>query len=162
MEYVDFYKGLCKTKIGDFNITDVMQFSDDRLEREHTYIQWIFPMPTLSRMQPGAATQILTEEAIVAFREDEDVMDSVECMTRRMLRFWGMCWEFETNAFVYIENEKLFLGKLRDGNHNQARMTRMLTFLRCIGWHELVDAIKQVLKKNSQESRGGLSHWNTV
>ena len=162
MEYVEFYRGRRTTGPMGYTIRQVLSFTDAELEGKHDFIQWIFPMYKLSVMQPDVARHVLTAEAVVAMQHDTGVMVLIEDAVRMMLRFWGMCWEPNTEALVYIESERRFYEKLYDGNHNQARMTRMLVFLKCLGYNGLVAGIKGVLCETSNRCCGGLAHWLDV
>ena len=48
--------------------SDVLGFSDDRLEEVHDYIQWLFPLQTRSAAQPQSP--VLSTAEIEAIRTD--------------------------------------------------------------------------------------------
>lgn len=162
MEYFRFYKGQVRTKQGNYSIDDILGFDDAALESVHTYVQWAFPNAALSRAQPGAASAVFTETAATAMMQDGEVRRKVDAMTRKMLKFWGIVWEFNTEGYAFIEDEGRFRSKLRDGDHNTLRLTRLLSFLRMVGRDELVDGLRCVLLLNCPESHRSLRIWLAV
>jgi hypothetical protein len=94
-------------------VTDVLAFSDDRLEAVHDYIQWLFPLETRSGAQPGAP--VLTQAEIEGIRADGRAADNLMKATERMLRFYRSTewW-------------------LRGYDHNHLRITRILHSLRLL------------------------------
>ena len=158
--YVDFYRGKRTTPIGHFSIKEIMQFEDSVLEREHGYIQWVFPNPTLSRVQPGAASQPLTKDAVLEMLNNEKIMKRVEKMLDRMLGFWGIARS--DVALVRISDKKRFNAKLGCTNHNQLRMTRLLTFLKCFDYGCLLDSLKELLFANVSPKQQAMKFWMSV
>ena len=67
-------------------VTDVLDFSDERLEAVHDYIQWLFPLETRSGAQPGAP--VLTQAEIQGIRADPRAADTLMKATERMLQFY--------------------------------------------------------------------------
>jgi hypothetical protein len=159
--YVDFYRGKTPTACGGFFISDILdvRFDNDMLESEHRYIQWIFPMKVLSQAQPGAANEPLTDEAIQVMRSDQAIQCKVEKVVVKMLDFWGMALLLDKS--VIVVDPLIFKKKLGLRNHNQLRMTRMLTFLRYLEW-PLVDSIKEVLFANVNQRSAALQFWGRV
>jgi Opioid growth factor receptor (OGFr) conserved region len=95
------------------NVEEVLTFSDEKLERVHDYIQWLFPLPTRSSAQPNAP--VLTDREIAAIRTDERALDNLRRATERMLRFyggteWWLTWS----------------------DHNHLRISRILQSLRLL------------------------------
>ncbi|WP_262296770.1 opioid growth factor receptor-related protein [Microvirga sesbaniae] len=92
---------------------DVLDFSDERLEEVHDYIQWLFPLPTRSGAQPGAP--ILTQAEIDAIRADGQAQDTLKRASERMLRFYR-----DTGWW------------LTTFDHNHLRITRIIHSLRLL------------------------------
>ena len=155
-QYLEFYRDERKTAKDDFSFEDILGFSDKQLENEHMYIQWVFPNPVLSKMQPSAATEPLTEEAAREMRQDQAVAARAKQMVTKMLNFWGM------DDDATITNKQRFVAKLRRVNHNQQRMTRMLIFLKCMGWTDLLDGIRAVLVNNVPPRTKAVKFWTEV
>lgn len=82
-------------------------YTDTRLEVEHDYIQWLFPLPEPSRFHPGAP--ILTAADIQVFHNSKD-------LKRIMRRALNRMWKF------YKYNTHWLTPK----NHNFMRITRIL------------------------------------
>ena len=158
-EYVQFYRGEGTTPIGNFDVNDVLHFDDTMLEKEHGFIQFAFPNPTLSKVQPDAASQPFTPEAAQEMLQDDVVMTRVRQMVEKMLQFWGM--HMAGNA-VSISDERRFNTKIRRANHNQLRMTRLLIFLKCMGWTGLLDSVKTLLVENVPKNTKAMRFWKDV
>ena len=159
--YVDFYRGNLPTPCDGFFIKDLLdvRFDSTLLESEHLYIQWLFPMKVLSMAQPGAASEPLTDDAIRVMRSDTAIQATVEKAVVKMLDFWGMA--LLSDRSVIVLNPSVFKRKLGLANHNQLRMTRMLTFLRYFEW-PLVDSIKETLFANVNQRSAALQFWGRV
>jgi hypothetical protein len=93
--------------------SDVLAFSDERLEAVHDYIQWLFPLPTRSAAQPDAP--ILSAAEIEAIRADAFALATVRRAADRMLQFYR-----ETDGWL-VAND-----------HNHLRITRIITSLRIL------------------------------
>ncbi len=159
-DYVKFYRGELTTPQDGFSIHDVLRFSDEELEDKHMYVQWVFPNPTLSKLQPSAARQPLTEDAALELKRDTTASNRALQMVIRMLEFWGM--DITDEGYVRIFNEDRFAAKLQKPDHNQQRMTRMLIFLKCMGWMDLMEAIREVLIENVPLSARAVQFWADV
>jgi hypothetical protein len=158
-DYVRFYREQRTTILDRLSITDILALEDDELERLHGYVQWIFPMKTLSKAQPGAATQVLTDEAIREMVNDDLIMFYVDQVTGKMLGFWGIRWEERTEALLFVESQERFEEKLVRRNHNQLRMTRMLAFLSLVNRTALVQSLKELLENNVPASCAARRYW---
>lgn len=157
-DYVLFYRDERLT-IAGHSFSDILAFSDDQLEREHMYIQWLFPNRKLSQMQPGAATEPFTDEAAEEMLDDDIVVARIGLAVQMMLRFWGIQWNGNT---VRVVDKERFAAKLGRVNHNQLRMTRMLEFLRCLEWSALIDDIRAELQANIAGQKRAMGFWMAV
>jgi hypothetical protein len=89
-------------------LEDILAFDDDRLESEHDYIQWLFPLDTHSNAL--AEAPILTEADIVQARGDVGtIRDNIQRSVKRMRLF-------------YSQNDHW----LEPRDHNHLRITRIL------------------------------------
>lgn len=83
---LDFYRGKLRHPTGA-DIESIWGWDHDRLEHEHTYIQWLFPLRDPSRAVPGSPT--ITEAEVQEFNRDpalrKRVLRSLSCM----LGFYG-------------------------------------------------------------------------
>ena len=142
--YVNFYRGLTNTKIENRSIYWLINYaSNDQLEKDHGYIQWIFPGTEPSKAQPGAVDQLLTKQAVEEMLGDCDIVNQIQRMVIRMFNFWGLQY---TEAGPIIIHEPTFKKKLACRfDHNQLRMTRMLKFFRHLRWDTVADKTKEFL-----------------
>jgi hypothetical protein len=107
---IDFYKHLpaegCRHVL-----SDTWGWSFDRLEREHDYIQWWFPLEEPSAHNPDAP--LLTEEDIEEFQSNAELQARALNSVHTFMRFLF----FRKNLWA------------RGYDHNQLRITRMLKFV---------------------------------
>lgn len=103
---VDFYRGS--------SVETVWADTDDRLERRHDYIQWLFPLPEPSRFSVTAP--ILTQADVAVFRGDVTLQDRVRRSLARMTLFFS-----RTRAWR------------RPHDHNHLRITRIIRCLTLLG-----------------------------
>jgi hypothetical protein len=156
-EYVEFYRGERTTPLGDHDIHAILNFDDKHLEKEHGFVQFAFPNPKLSTAQPDAATQPFTPEAAQEMLRDAVIVARVKQMVDKMLGFWGI-----DSQTLSISNRQRFTAKLRRTNHNQQRMTRLLIFLKCMGWTELLNGMQSLLEKNPPSSKKVMGFWTNA
>ena len=125
---------------------EVLDFSDERLEQVHDYIQWLFPLPTRSGAQPGAP--VLTQAEIAAIRADGHAQDTLKRASERMLSFYrGTRWWLATF------------------DHNHLRITRIIHSLRLlVGPGEAQKFHSAVLEMNaaagSPVNARSLAYWS--
>ena len=117
----------------------VMNFSLDKLENDHDYIQYLFPISQYSDFYPNAP--ILTLAQIQTFRKNKEMLAKVKTAFHKMLNFYGV---HETKKEIKpVADVKFFNTRLRNllnQPHNFQRITRILTFLM------LVDLKKEAFK----------------
>ncbi|XP_053704258.1 opioid growth factor receptor [Synchiropus splendidus] len=103
-----------------------------RLERVHSYIQWLFPL-----REPGVnymATE-LTKKEIEAFKNSEDAKRRLVESYELMLGFYGIrLLNKETGEVRRAENWKERFGNLERNMHNNLRITRILKSLGELGF----------------------------
>ncbi len=108
-------------------LTEILAWSDDRLEDVHDFIQWLFPLPERSGANPGAPT--LDAPTIEAFHATAAMRDRLRQAFERMLRFYGLAWvSAATGGAVerlpdFRERAQNWLWPM---NHNHLRLTRIL------------------------------------
>ncbi|XP_030623256.1 opioid growth factor receptor [Chanos chanos] len=103
-----------------------------RLERVHSYIQWLFPL-----REPGVnymATE-LTKKEIQAFRESEVAKRRLVDSYELMLGFYGVqLLNRETGEVKRAENWRERFANLERNMHNNLRITRILKSLGELGF----------------------------
>jgi len=123
-----------------------MQWNDERLEKVHTYIQWLFPLDEPSQAQPSSP--VLTNSDREVFLHDESIRQRMRQSLDRMLQFYGLYWlTLDGNRVVDLSPE---WGSrcghwLRHDNHNFLRLTRILRSLRLLGFGEEAKALQTCL-----------------
>jgi len=143
---LEFYKGERPNQEGLY-LKDIMKFSHDELEKNHSYIQWLFPLkePSLAVLD----SPVLEADDIEAFAPTwDDVEEMKEKIQLRkhlidsfnkMMRFYGLKLSLyqkdgeEFHSVKLIRDPKTFAEKasnwLTVRNHNFLRITRILTSL---------------------------------
>ncbi len=94
-------------------VTQIQGWGAAQLERVHDYIQWLFPLPEPSPVNPSAP--VLDAETIAEFRGSEPLRAALLVSLRMMTRF------YEDRQW------------LTPGNHNLLRITRILRSTRLLG-----------------------------
>lgn len=103
-----------------------------RLERVHSYIQWLFPL-----REPGVnyMASELTKTEIEAFKKNEDAKKRLVESYELMLGFYGIrLINKETGEVKRAENWKERFGNLERNMHNNLRITRILKSLGELGF----------------------------
>lgn len=113
----DFMRGDLKNTNG-IHYLDILNFTLEELEKTHNYIQWIFPLPTVSQFQPSAP--IISIRQIEELRKDKKILGNIMRATDRMA-------EFYLNSSHWLNHN----------DHNFLRITRILTCLNLFGLYEM-------------------------
>ncbi|XP_061591775.1 opioid growth factor receptor [Cololabis saira] len=103
-----------------------------RLERVHSYIQWLFPL-----REPGVnyMASELTKKEIEAFKKSEEAKGRLVESYELMLGFYGMrLFNKDTGEVKRAENWKERFGNLERNMHNNLRITRILKSLGELGF----------------------------
>ncbi|XP_072552902.1 opioid growth factor receptor isoform X2 [Salminus brasiliensis] len=135
MPNLKFYLNEIKSSPDDVSIeTFHSEWRTDykRLERAHSYIQWLFPL-----REPGVnymATE-LTKKEIQAFRENEEAKKRLVDSYELMLGFYGIqLLSRETGEVKRAENWRERFANLERNMHNNLRITRILKSLGELGF----------------------------
>lgn len=145
---VAFYEGSAPDDRGRY-LDDILKFDDDRIERVHDFIQWLFPLPERSGANPTAPT--LDQTTVSAFHARLDLRANLRRSLERMLRFYGFTWE--SGHIVRGPFFQARSGWLRAGDHNHLRLTRMLRSLTLLGEPEAARALFAALAELYREAR---------
>lgn len=124
-------------------LKDIWKWNIEKLEKEHDYIQWMFPVYRRSRFNIFAPT--LKKSTIEQFRNNEKIKENMIKSLDVMLKFYG----FELVQYgdiIDISTDDNFKDRERqwitERNHNFLRLTRMLKSLKILG---LEDYSKELL-----------------
>jgi hypothetical protein len=124
-------------------IGDIWRYSHDQLEMRHDYIQWLFV--TRNRATDHSEAPIWDEEVWQSIENKAEIISSVNRSVLTMLRYWGIDYSdkhFHLSQRNY-ERQKLWLSK---HNHNQQRITRMLSALVLIGEPKIAQELNRFLR----------------
>ena len=97
------------------------------LEAQHDFIQWLFPLPERSPVNPEAP--ILTQAVIDAFQSDAGLRANLRRALDKMLAFYGLALVRRAEALdvsltpAFVERRNVWLHR---NNHNHLRLTRIL------------------------------------
>ena len=110
---IDFLSGAKPDSEGRL-LDEILAWPDARLEQVHDFIQWLFPLPDPSPVNPDAP--LLDAAAIATIRSRPDLKAAVRRSYARMRRF------YESSRHWIVP-----------GNHNHLRITRILKCLMLTG-----------------------------
>ncbi len=140
---VQFYSGQGTDHRGRL-LSEIQQWTDDRLESVHDYIQWLFPLEEPSAFNPYAP--LIDSETIRAFRSGADLRDGLRTSFHRMLRFYGL--KMSDGKVIPAENfPERAKEWLTPHNHNHLRITRILKSLRTLGLESEAEAFFERLSE---------------
>jgi len=151
---LDFYEGHGKDHRGR-TLSDVHRFPVDMLEHEHDFIQWLFPLRTLSPVNPEAPT--LSEHDIATFRSNDSLKTRLRQSFELMLAFYGLAVK-QHEGLITVQPADTFALRaenwLTPGNHNFLRITRILKSLTLLGQEDLARAFLECLRVIFADYRG--------
>ncbi|XP_051956685.1 opioid growth factor receptor [Xyrauchen texanus] len=135
MTNLKFYLNELKSSPDDVSIeTFHMEWKTDykRLERVHSYIQWLFPL-----REPGVNYMAaeLTKKEILAFRESDEAKSRLVDSYDLMLGFYGIqLLNRDTGEVKRADNWRERFANLERNMHNNLRITRILKSLGELGF----------------------------
>lgn len=104
----------------------ILAQNNDWLEREHSYIQWVFPL--LEESQQVHDAPFLTTDDVVAIKADTVALENQKRALARIIQFFN-----ETTLW------------LNEMDHNHLRITRILKSLRLLQSLELAEGTYNLL-----------------
>lgn len=129
---------------------DIVSFSDEMLEKDHTYIQWLFPLFEKSQFNPDAPT--LDGEVVSAFLLNKDMQTAFLASYCRMMAFYRLVSYSVSRNWRKTEALDKKPWWLRKGDHNFRRLTRIMTSLRILGFatesQSLFDCLRGLYEAN--------------
>lgn len=159
---LDFYQGTPNNR--GVTLEDICTNWDyDRLEQDHNYIQWLFPLLEKSNYNLTAPTTNI--DTMAAFRKNSDLQKKMLRSFEMMLDFYGFSLKPDGTIIKsehYSERSKNWL---TPGNHNFLRLTRILSSLKIHGLGEYADKFFSVLKNiywwdwNNTIGENTFNHW---
>ena len=133
------------------SLNEVLDRDDDWWEAKHDFVQWLFPNPLPSRVNPRAP--LLSDAVIEVVQGDAEIQANVDRALLRFTQFLG----FELTVVGYVLLESWPTSKKRwfsRDTHNGMRLTRVLKFLIGIGREEQAEALVAALLKMCRDEVG--------
>ncbi|WP_461534873.1 NADAR domain-containing protein [Spongorhabdus nitratireducens] len=132
-----------------WTLNQVRAFNDQQMEKEHNYIQLLFPNKIPSSVNPGAP--ILTPRMAARLRDDPAMERQLLVSVDHVLRFWGIERAGDDVGLMVGETGRHSKWCANDNNHNQKRVTRMLHCLMACGQQELARNIEKALQAHRRQ-----------
>jgi hypothetical protein len=158
---IRFYRGEL-VHPSKYTIQDVWDFSPAKLEKQHDYIQWIFPL-----RKPSAHVYdipILNPSEIEVFHTDAELRQRVMRSFRMMIGFYGFMQEDDHVIQGAHFGDRS--GWIYPKNHNLARISRMLESLLLLDFKPEAKALFQALVEIYPEYKWdigeSLSYWKRI
>eukprot|EP01102_Stenamoeba_stenopodia_P001873 TRINITY_DN11696_c0_g1_i1.p1 TRINITY_DN11696_c0_g1~~TRINITY_DN11696_c0_g1_i1.p1 ORF type:complete len:416 (-),score=59.12 TRINITY_DN11696_c0_g1_i1:11-1258(-) len=147
-----FYKGIGRTKPEGLKVDTILNdwyYDYDELEKNHSYIQWLFPMFKESGVNHKA--KALTREEASLIRTDLDCSLRVLDAFKMMLNFWGFrLVDALTGEIQRHEDDMFALSRLLNivvNNHNCLRISRVLVSLGQLGFSRYKQPFLEALRR---------------
>lgn len=144
------------------SLKDMWFFDDYELENSHNYIQWMFPLDTISLYNPFAP--FINKEKINEY-QTELIQKNMKVSLDVMLCFYGFSWEDDRIVFLNCYKDKI-MEWVYPNSHNYLRITRILKSLRLIGLQEyssnFLEALESVYKLYPNEIGKSIDYWRST
>lgn len=142
------------------SLPDIHQYDDQQLEDVHTFIQWMFPLPEASDINPEAP--LLTATHCEAVNVSPMLKKQVGTNLDLMLRHWGI--HRQAMVFTKAENfeiqSELWITKF---DHNHLRISRVLAFLVLTGFGGVAQRLHTFMYARLQDALynkiGAYKYW---
>lgn len=165
---IRFYHGFEANNNGA-TLEQMLQWDDLRLEQDHNYIQWLFPLDTQSGANPTAP--ILDQATMLQFRNNHPLQIQLSRSFRRMLTFYGL--HMENGVYPpNIQRDQNFNARaaiwLTPPNHNFLRITRIIRSLHLLGKPDEGRALLRIMEDILQNEGAGIiasstmGHWRNA
>ncbi|XP_065097513.1 opioid growth factor receptor-like [Paramisgurnus dabryanus] len=139
---LEFYKGSTRSVPDGVSIDEFHKYwkgKYDRLERVHSYIQWLFP---LQEEGMNWEAHVLTKEEIKQFRKDKTAKGNLLKSYELMLDFYGIrLVNDHTGAVARANNWEERFHNLNRNTHNNLRITRILKCLGTLGFEHFQEKL---------------------
>ena len=153
---IGFYSGRAPDHAGR-TLQQIQQWPDERLESVHDFIQWLFPLPEPSPVNPLAP--VLDQETIDAFKAHPESRENLRASLARMLGFYGL--ELQSGPPCAVRRAANFPDRagnwLHAGSHNHLRITRILKSIALLGLRPEARAFLECLEAIYAENSGKIS-----
>ena len=126
-------------------LKEIWKWSDAKLEADHQFIQWLFPLQKRSPHNPSAA--LTNTETMQTFKADKNLQQNMRTSFDLMLAFYGFEYSWSGNIQKGSAFEDKAKNWLNPHNHNYLRITRILTSLKVHGLTAEAKAFFAVLEE---------------
>jgi hypothetical protein len=147
------------------SLESLLAWSDDELEFQHDFIQWLFPLETSSQVNSDAP--VLTRNECSELGHDPKVSTGLRDGFSRMLSFYGLEWH--GTEIIKSANWKVRCANWAwTPTHNDLRITRILHSLTLFGLNTEALAFLRFLENMAQENslgssrRVALAYWQNA
>ncbi|RZJ43703.1 MAG: hypothetical protein EON87_11635 [Brevundimonas sp.] len=123
---VDFLEGRGPDSSGR-SIEHVLGFDSATIERQHNFVQWVFPLLEASQAVPGSP--VLTPADVDLIRQSETAQTNLSSAATMMAAFYGSSDHW-----------------LRSHDHNHLRITRIIKSLRLLAGDDAADRFYDVIE----------------
>lgn len=160
-QLIEFYRGDSPDIHGRF-LQDILQWPDERLESQHDFIQWLFPLTEPSQVYADAP--LLDLATIDTFRNDPQLKNKVRTSLQTMLRFYGFSVDLSLPIHLQLSAKfaQISAHWLSPGNHNLLRITRILKSLRLLGLDDEARAFYEVVASLPRISDLTRRYWSAA
>lgn len=135
-QLIAFYQGTGRDALNR-SLEEILKKEDRWLEKNHDYIQWLFPSP-LPSQYATATSPLLDSSFIEAFQQNPIIQENWKRAFLRILAFYGLELielNGEDSSCVIQRSEQWkerSANWLTPENHNHLRISRILTCMRCL------------------------------
>jgi opioid growth factor receptor-like protein len=140
-------------------LREIWTWDDDRLERVHDFIQWLFPLREPSMVNDSAP--VATDATVAAFAADAALRDALRRSFELMMGFYGLHVEPSEAGRIRIIEGADFARRSRNWitphNHNHLRLTRILGSVRMLGLPDHGQALFERLRAIYDARRDAIS-----
>ncbi|KAI0439145.1 hypothetical protein F4803DRAFT_64011 [Xylaria telfairii] len=148
-------------------LDEILEWSDNELERQHNYIQTVFPLPEESVFSFSAP--VVDEETMLVFIQSSALKTNLLRSLKRMLEFYGFDaedkegLEFRLTITPKEDCKPGFSRWVKRIDHNHLRITRIIRSLRILGLEgaakDFYDALLEVHKARGIISSNSIGFW---
>ncbi len=147
---LDFYRG-ASTHDTELTLDQFLEKDDAWLEKEHDYIQWLFPT---EKVGANLNASLSNKETQAAFKAEPALRAKMVEAFDRMMKFYGFTNDrFGMGSLRLKKNHSERIGNLLANTHNNPRITRILTSLRLHGLIEEADSFIKMLEAVADDPR---------
>jgi len=147
-----FYQHKISNQDGN-GLNDIWKYNHSDYERDHHFIQWIFPSDEPSSININAP--VVDDSAKKAFRRNPILRMRLQKSYRQFLNFIGV------SDSLIVTDEGLFYLRVRRRNHNLQRITRVLRSLTILGLRDHAVPFYEFLMGYSNDiNEVTIDYWN--